>query len=97
MAKIDDKVAMLEAKLAQAKAEKQKRDARLRTAENAVKRKADNAAKFLLGAASLAAIRKGTIQVEGMSYLFQLLTEKDRKRLSEAFSTLGIETPASRP
>ena len=55
MAKIDEKVAQLEAKLAQAKAERQKRDARLRAIENGVKRKADTTAKILLGAASMVA------------------------------------------
>lgn len=92
MAKIDEKVAQLEAKLAQAKAEKQKRDARLRYIENGVKRKADTTAKILLGAASMVAAKKGNGQ-EWLTYLYGLLNEKDKNRLREAFATLGIEVP----
>lgn len=92
MAAIDEKVAQLEAKLAQAKAEQQKRDARIRVAQGKVRRTADTTAKILLGAASMQAAKKGN-GAEWIAYLAGLLSEKDRKRLEDAFATLELPTP----
>lgn len=97
MAKIDERVAALEAKLAQAKAEKQKRDARLKAAEGAVKRRADTTAKILMGAAALAAVKKMPNGAEWLNYLNAQLNEKDKKRLREAFEVLGIPIPTPAP
>lgn len=97
MAKIDERVAALEAKLAQAKAEKQKRDARLKAAEGAVKRRADTTAKILLGAAAMAAVRKAPNGAEWLNHMAGYLNEKDRKRLGEALAVLEIPAPTSTP
>ena len=91
MARIDEKVARLEKELKQAKALKQKQDALIRTAENSKKRKMETSLKILLGAATLSAIKKGSVDKTGVDHLFSLLDETDRKRLRDAFATLGIE------
>ncbi len=79
---LDDTIAALEEKLKQAKATKQKLEARKRAAETKKKRSEDTRRKILLGAAILAKVENGEWNRERMlALLDNALTRPDDRAL----------------
>ena len=82
MATIDERIKLLEDKLKQEKAKKQKIDARLRTAESKRKRADDTRRKILVGAAILAKVERGEWPQEKLlAMLDAALTRADDRAL----------------
>lgn len=82
MAGIEDTIAALEAKLKQAKARKQKLEARKRAAERKVERSQDTRRKILVGAAILAKVERDEWPKEKLlAMLDSTLTRDDDRAL----------------
>jgi ribonuclease HII len=91
--KAQQRVKDLEEKLKQAKALKQKVEARNKAAENKQKRAADTRKKILVGAAILAKVERGEWPKDKMlEMMSQQLTRDDDRAL---FDLAVIEKPAS--
>ena len=91
--KAQQRVKDLEEKLKQAKALKQKVEARSKAAENKQKRAADTRKKILVGAAILAKVERGEWPKDKMlEMMSQQLTRDDDRAL---FDFAVIEKPAS--
>lgn len=90
--KAQQRVRDLEEKLKQAKALKQKVEARVKAAENKQKRVADTRRKILVGAAILAKVERGEWPKDKMLEMMgQQLTRDDDRTL---FNLTPIEKPA---
>lgn len=90
MASIDDTITALEAKLKQAKAKRQKIEARKRAAESKAKRSQDTRRKILVGAAILAKVERGEWpQDKLLALLDASLTRADDRAL--------FDLPAAKP
>lgn len=84
MAGIEDTIAALETKLKQAKARKQKLEARKRAAERKVERSQDTRRKILVGAAILAKVERGEWPKDKLlAMLDTALTRDDDRALFE--------------
>ena len=82
MATIDERIAILEARLKQERAKKQQIEARKRTAEAKQKRQDDTRRKVLIGAVVLAKVERGEIREESLlAMLDQFLTRPDDRAL----------------
>ena len=81
MASIDDRIEILEAKLKQKKAKKQRIEARKRAFESKKKRKEDTRRKILVGAVVLAKVENGEWPREDFLNMMKksLIREKDQK------------------
>ena len=91
MDKIEEKIKRLEEKLGQAKALKQQKEARVRTAENKIKREAGTTFKILSGAALLSCFKDGSLSNSTFQHILMHLSGKDRSRLEYAKDLLGVE------
>ncbi len=80
MATIDERIAKLEATLKQAKAQKQKIDARKRAAESKQKRATETRKKILIGAAIQSMIERGQWSAENLQQIMDqaLIRDDDR-------------------
>lgn len=80
MATIDERIAKLEATLKQAKAQKQKIDARKRAAESKQKRATETRKKILIGAAIQSMIERGQWTAENLQKIMDqtLIRDDDR-------------------
>jgi len=84
MARIEDKIAALEAKLKQAKAARQQIEARKRAADSRLKRSQDTRRKILVGATILAKVERGEWpQDKLLAMLDAALTREDDRALFE--------------
>lgn len=93
MAGIEDTIAALETKLKQAKARKQKLEARKRTAEKKVERNQNTRRKILIGAVILGKVERGEWPKEKLlAMLDAALTRPDDRTL---FKLSGISIPAN--
>ncbi len=82
MANVEERIAALEAKLKQAKAEKQKIDARKRAAESKAKRSQETRRKILVGATILARVERGEWPKDQLlAVLDEALTRADDRAL----------------
>ena len=80
MAGIEDTIAALETKLKQAKARKQKLEARKRAAERKVERSQDTRRKILVGAAILAKVERDEWPKEKLLAMLDLTLTRDDDR-----------------
>lgn len=95
MAGIEDKIAALETKLKQAKAQKQQIEVRKRAAESKAKRSQDTRRKILVGAAILAKVERGEWpQDKLLAMLDAALTRPDDRVLFE-LPTATTDQPAT--
>ena len=80
MATIDERIAKLEATLKQAKAQKQKIDARKRAVESKQKRATETRKKILIGAAIQSMIERGQWTAENLQKIMDqtLIRDDDR-------------------
>lgn len=84
MAAIDDKISKLETQLKQAKAQRQKVEARKRAAVSKLSRQQDTRRKILVGAAILAKVERGEWPKEKLlAMLDAALTRPDDRALFE--------------
>ena len=92
MAAINDKISKLEEQLKQAKAQRQKVEARKRAANAKLTRQQDTRKKILVGAAILAKVERGEWPKEKLLSMLQTtLTRADDLAL------FGLQAPATEP
>lgn len=95
MASIEDKIAALETKLKQAKAQKQQIESRKRAADSKAKRSQDTRRKILVGAAILAKVERGEWpQDKLLAILDVALTRIDDRALFD-LPTVATQQPAT--
>ena len=92
MAAIDDKITKLETQLKQAKAQRQKVEARKRAAASKLTRQQDTRRKILVGAAILAKVERGEWPKEKLLAMLETtLTRADDRALFD------LQAPATEP
>jgi len=96
MPKLDERIASLQEKLQQLKAQQQRVAARQRATETRRERKADTRRKILVGATVLARVEQGRIpQADLHAWLDEALTRPDDRALFD-LATSGLTSTSSR-
>lgn len=92
MAKIEDTIEALEAKLKQAKAVKQLRDAKLKPMQTRLKRQADTRRKIIIGGAILGEIKKQKFSQKTLLTILNPLLTRPADRALFDFSLLAQDS-----